>query len=161
LNKALALKEIFDTIHFEGHPNILGTHHNTIEVTRVSEITKRADCIIGVKASKGCSDLSNDLRSHILNGGNVAITVEVGEFNYSFTGKGSPELPLTNPEEIVFRRSDFVSDRTAAVACSAGARDIPRAIISSLKEKGSTGTLKIRAVAHSKISEPEIYYIRE
>jgi uncharacterized protein len=155
------LEEIFDTIHFEGHTNILGTHYNTIEVTRASEITKRADCVIGVRANKACSDLNSELRSHILQGGDLMITVKVADSIFSFTGKGLPQLPLTNAEEIVLRRSDFVSDRTAAISCSAAARDIPRAVIRSLQEKGSTGTLTIRAVSSREISEPEPFYIRE
>ena len=136
---------VVETIEFHGHPNILGTHYNTIEITRVDEISKRADCIIGVSASKACSDLSPLLKRHIQAGGHLIFEIKVGATSFAFTGKGRKELQLTDPDELVVRRSDFVSDRTAAVSCDAAATDIPRKMIRLLQEKHTTGVLTISA----------------
>ena len=86
-----------ETIEFFGHPNILGTHYNTIEVTKVGEISKRADCIVGVNASKACSDLSPALRKHIQAGGHLAFEIRVGDTSFTFKGKGRSELELSDP----------------------------------------------------------------
>ncbi|MEM4523515.1 MAG: DUF371 domain-containing protein, partial [Archaeoglobaceae archaeon] len=47
---------IFEVRAF-GHPNITAKHPSTVEVTKDPEISKRADCVIGVKADKSISDL--------------------------------------------------------------------------------------------------------
>ena len=135
-----------ETIEFFGHPNILGTHHNTIEVTKVSEISKRADCIIGVRASKACADLSPDLRKHIQTGGQLDFVINVGDIAFAFSGRGRTELDLTDHHEMVLRRSDFVSARTAAISCDAAAVDLPRVMIQLLQDERTTGTLTISAI---------------
>ena len=135
-----------DTIRFNGHPNIRSTHYNTIEVTRASEISTRADCIIGVDASKACTDLALSLRNHIQKGGDLLFTIIVEDKNFDFLGKGMPGLPLTSSEEMVFRRSHFLSDRTAAVSCSAAAMDLPRDIVRLLQSRDTKGSIVIKGV---------------
>lgn len=134
-----------DTIRFYGHPNIRSTHYNTIEVTRASEISTRADCIIGVGASKACIDLTLSLRNHIQKGGDLLFTIIVEDRNFDFLGKGMPGLSLVSSEEIVFRRSHFLSDRTAAISCNAAAIDLPRDIVRLLQSRDTEGLMVIRA----------------
>ncbi len=153
--KALADVEISDNVHFVGHPNILATHYNTIEVTRASQISRRADCIVGVRATKACSDLDEDLKHHIIKGGKLILTIYVGEFHFSFSGRGLPTLTLSSSDEIVFRRSEFVSYRTMAVSCSAAAIDLPREMISMLQKNNAEGKLTIRAIIPSESPTPE------
>ncbi|MEM2324735.1 MAG: DUF371 domain-containing protein, partial [Archaeoglobaceae archaeon] len=45
---------IFEILAF-GHSNITAKHRTTFEITKDQEISKRADCVIGVKASKSIS----------------------------------------------------------------------------------------------------------
>jgi hypothetical protein len=149
MNDAQLQSTFIETIHFNGHPNILATHYNTLEVTRAAEISRRADCIIGVNASKACSDLQDGLKRHIRNGGNLFLTIEVGNASFSFEGRGMPTLSLTNSDELVLRKSDFASDRTAAVLCSAAALDLPREMIQLLQLKDAKGCLTIKSVPSS------------
>ncbi|MGA2874526.1 MAG: DUF371 domain-containing protein [Nitrososphaerales archaeon] len=144
---------VLETIQFNGHPNILGTHGNTIEVTKVAEISKRADCIIGVNASKACSDLGPALRKHIQAGGQLAFEIRVGEASFKFKGKGGSELELSDPHELVLRRSDFVSSRTAAISCDAAALDVPREMIKLLQDNRALGALIISALEPDPSSE--------
>ena len=144
---------VVETIQFHGHPNILGTHGNTIEVTKVAEISKRADCIVGVNASKACSDLSPALRKHIQAGGYLAFEIRVGDISFTFTGKGASELELSDPHELVLRRSDFVSGRTAAISCNAAAIDLPREMIKLLQDKRTVGALMISTLEPDPSSE--------
>ncbi len=134
-----------ETITFRGHANVLGLHRNTIEVTKDLEISTRADCIIGVKASKACKDLIAPLRRHIQSGGRLRFEIIVDEEKFEFLGEGSSSLDLTHDRELVLRRSDFASERTGAVRCNVAAIDIPRSIIRKLQNPSSNGTLKIMA----------------
>jgi len=137
---------LVETIEFSGHPNILGTQRNTIEVTKVAEISRRADCIIGVRASKACADLSPNLRKHIQAGGELDFSIIVGDTCFAFSGRGQRELDLSDLHELVLRRSDFVSSRTAAIYCDAAAVDLPRKMIELLQDEHAVGTLIISAV---------------
>ncbi len=146
-------KKIFlETIFFHGHRNILGTHQNTLEITREEEISKRADCIIGVRASKSCSDLDPGLAAHIKSGGKMDFEITVDELKFHFSGFGSRNLDLSDPVEIVFRRSEFLSPRTLAISCDAAAADLPRDFIGSLKNPETVGKLEIFAVETNEVS---------
>lgn len=135
-----------EKIEFSGHPNIRGTHRNTIEVTKVPEISIRADCIIGVKANAACNDLSEQMKRHIRSGGRLLFELRVDRDVFTFFGRGIKDLPLTNREELVIRRSQFQSDRTAAGNCEAAALDVPRAMISKLRSPETKGFLIISAM---------------
>lgn len=153
----MASKKIFSqTIEFQGHENILGTHQNTLEVTKESEISKRADCIIGVCASAACADLDAKLVDHIKSNGQLKLVIRVGKFSFQFSGIGSQELRLTDPKEIVLRRSGFVSPRTLALHCNAAAIDLPREMIKLLQNQKIKGSFEIAAIESSDLPGLEI-----
>jgi uncharacterized protein len=140
-------KKIFsETIEFHGHRNIQGTHRNTLEVTKESEISRRADCIIGVEASKSCVDLDERIANHLKTNGKMEFRITVDSLQSSFSGFGCHKLPLTDEREIVLRRSDFISERTLAIHCDAAAIDLPREIIRLLQNPKTTGTLELIAI---------------
>ncbi|MGH2639321.1 MAG: DUF371 domain-containing protein [Rhabdochlamydiaceae bacterium] len=134
-----------EIIYFQGHPNILATHRNTIEVTKVAEISKRADCIVGVNATKACLDLSPALKKYVQDSGNLEFEILVNNSTFKFSGRGRRELDLSDPRELVLRRSDFISPRTAAISCGAAAIDLPREMVRLLQEPKTVGSLSIRA----------------
>ena len=136
-----------DRVSFFGHSNILGLHRNTIEITKDEELSKNGDCIIGVRSSKACSDLSQSLKEWISLGKRLSFQLVVGENSFTFTGEGDGKLTLLDKEEIVLRRSDYVSNRTAAIHCSHSANDVPRKIISALQNENATGLLIIRGIS--------------
>ncbi|MHB1908165.1 MAG: DUF371 domain-containing protein [Nitrososphaerales archaeon] len=139
-----------DRISFFGHRNILGLHRNTIEITKDEELSKNGDCIIGVRSSKGCRDLSSSLKEWILLGKRLSFQLLVGEYSFIFTGEGNGQLTLLDKKEIVFRRSDYISSRTAAIHCSHSAKDVPRKVISALQNKDATGLLIIRGISNQR-----------
>ncbi|MDA4129784.1 MAG: DUF371 domain-containing protein [Thaumarchaeota archaeon] len=150
------LEVLTQTIHFKGHRNVLCTHRNTVEITKDECISKRADCILGVEASCGCRDLHPDLKAHIKAGGSLRFEIRVKNFVFIFSGKGSPNLELTDPQEIVLRRSDYGSPRTAAILCDSAAIDIPRPMIDFLKNPDTEGEFKISALNEIRLPESEI-----
>lgn len=136
-----------ETIEFRGHPNIRGSHRNTIEVTKEPEISVRADCIIGVKASASCNDLSQEMKDHIRSGGSLVFEVKVASETFTFSGRGIKGSTLASRDELVLRRSEFQSDRTVAGRCDAAAIDIPRTIVAELRNPSTRGLLVIKAMS--------------
>jgi len=113
-----------------------------MEVTRDPEITRRADCVIGVSADKGLSDVASWLKSHLRLGLPVKITIEVRGASYSLVAFGDERLTFKSEREIVIRKSEYVDDRTLAIRATASARDLPRGMVRMLA-RGAPLTLKI------------------
>jgi len=132
-----------EAIEFYGHPNIRAWHGRTIEITKDSTLTLKGDCIVGVRASKGCSELSKELKSALNNEVAVKFEIEVGKHIFEFTARGSPELTFEDEHEIVIRKSDYASPRTLAVKANRVACDIPRKMVEMLKDSSARGLLKI------------------
>ncbi|MCD6403528.1 MAG: DUF371 domain-containing protein [Candidatus Aenigmarchaeota archaeon] len=116
-----------------GHPNILGTHETTFEITKDLEVTKKGDCIIGVRANKSCNDLSEELKSALKEGRKVRITLIAGEESDVIEAVGSPALKLTDKDSIVVRKSDFIDERTLAIMSNKAAKDINRKLLEKMK----------------------------
>jgi hypothetical protein len=119
-------------------------HSNTIEITTEEHLTEKGDCIVGVGAAKGCSQLSEALKTALrAEQARVTIRVLVGNESFELAAEGDQGLELSHPEDIVIRRSRFMSSRTLAVGATAAARDIPRSIVSRLKNPETVGVLEI------------------
>lgn len=133
-----------DTVTFRGHPMVRAEHPTTIEVTTEEELTPRGDCIIGVGADKGCRQLGDELKAAIrMKDAKVRIRFVVGGMVHVVRALGDPGLGLSNPHEMVIRRSSFLSDRTLALHADAAAREIPRTMIRMLMNPNTTGRMEI------------------
>ncbi|MGP8125279.1 MAG: DUF371 domain-containing protein [Nitrososphaerales archaeon] len=129
---------------FHGHPMVKSLHPTTIEITTEEHLTEKGDCIVGVGAAKGCGQLSETLKTALRSDqARVTIRVLVDNESFELTAAGDRGLELSHPHDIVIRRSRFMSGRTLAVGASAAARDIPRSIVSMLKDPRSVGVLEI------------------
>lgn len=132
-----------EEIVFRGHKNILGTHYNTLEITMDEEISKRADCIIGVRANKACWQLGSKSKTLIQKSGLIDFELIVQGETFNFAGRGHEGLELTDAHELVLRKSSYISPRTAALCCSAAAYDIPRQMIRLLQNPDTIGILRM------------------
>ena len=131
-------------VTFRGHPMVRSTHPTTIEITTEGHLTPRGDCIIGVEASGGCSQLDAKVKEGLRRrGSSVTFRIIVGEHSFEVKAEGDPRLELSNPHDLVIRRSDFISDRTLAVHADSAARDIPRGMVRILKDPGTLGRMEI------------------
>ncbi|MGI0069069.1 MAG: DUF371 domain-containing protein, partial [Nitrosopumilaceae archaeon] len=71
------------TIPFYGHENIRSLHPKTIEITTESNLTVNGDCIIGVRADCGCSDIPERMKMLLQNSkSNVNCTIMVKDFSF-------------------------------------------------------------------------------
>ncbi len=126
-----------------GHPNITARHRTTLQLTKDEEITLRADCVVGVRANKSVRDLSQELKSHLIEGGSVEITISAGGMEFRLEAMGDPRLRLTHAKDVVVRRSDFVDDRTLVIRSSAAARDLPREMVRAMRRADEVIVMEI------------------
>jgi uncharacterized protein len=136
---------ISEEILFQGHPNVQSLHSRTIEITKDRELTLNGDCIVGVNANKSCRDLSPSIKEKIKkNNSIIEIELIVEPYNFIIKGSGSDNLLLSNPEDIVLRKSKFICDRTLSINCNFSSLEIPRKIIDELKFSNKTGIMLIK-----------------
>lgn len=127
---------IFEIVAF-GHPNITARHRTTFEITKDSEITKRADCVIGVKAEKSISEIPSEAKELIKKGSKVTLILKIPDYGLKdqVFGFGDPRLSFSNERDIVIRKSRFICGRTLLISANKSAFDINREIIELLRDK--------------------------
>jgi hypothetical protein len=118
-----------------GHPAVLSTHPTTLELTKEATLSKNGNCIIAVGSSAGLRDLpeamKNALSSEACRG---RLTLILGDHRFSIEGHGAPGLTFSHPEDIVVRKSGFISDRTLLVHADRAAADLPRSMVKLLQD---------------------------
>ena len=131
---------------FHGHPNVLSSHKKSIEITRDYDLSRRGDCIIGVRSNKGCSHLDDQLR-HAISRDDAKISIEiiVGHLSLKILGQGSRNLSVRDNKDIVIRKSSFYCPRTISIHCDKAASDIPSSMIKELHHHETKGLLVITA----------------
>ena len=135
---------IQDEVTFYGHPNVRSLHSKTVEITRDDHLTLRGDCIIGVRASKACADLDQNLRRRLRSNDSVVrIEIMVGDESFLINGKGDERFTLQNPHDIVIRKTGFVCPRTMSVRCDRASSDLPRKMVRMLQDTEERGIFRI------------------
>jgi uncharacterized protein len=133
-----------EAVEFRGHPMVRSTHPTTIEITTEDYLTENGDCIIGVGASKGCAGLGSEVKEQLRKPGSlVTFRIVAGPAMFEVRAAGDPRLTLSDPHEMVIRKSNFISDRTVAVNADAASRNIPRNLVRLLKNPATEGRLEI------------------
>ena len=131
-------------IKFSGHENIRSNHKKTIEITKESELSVRGDCIIGVNASSSCFDLPESFKEKLRDSkSKVQFSIRVAEHEFIVEGQGHPDLLLSHKEDIVIRKSDFISPRTLAVRCDKASDLLPLEMVTLLQDPNTKGTFTI------------------
>ena len=131
-------------ILFNGHKNIRSLHPKTIEITTEPSLTLNGDCIIGVEASCGCNDIPEQMKNLMRNSkSEILFTISVKDVSFKIKGSGHENLILTNPHDIVIRKSSFICPRTLAIRCDLASDSIPRQLIKVLQNPDSRGIFAI------------------
>jgi len=116
-----------------GHPNITATHPTTLEITRDLSLTKMGDCIIAVKATRGLIDLSHHFKDACMNDeSRILVELKVSGLVERISGRGSHLLTLAHENDLVIRKSAYVSNRTLMINADKSASDLPRKFIRRL-----------------------------
>lgn len=121
-----------------GHENLLGTHENTLEFTKDSKLSKRGNCIIGVNADFNAEKLKEFIRANKHR--KILVEITSGKEKDSFVCFLN-EL-FKSEHEMVFRTSDFVSERTLGVKINKGSLELKRSLIDSIAKEGAVVVMK-------------------
>jgi len=132
--KTRPLKEV---ILARGHQKILASNQNMILITKTVEMKKDFDAVIGVKADKSCRDLTNEMKNALKEAKRIEIVIEAEGEKDKIIAYGSPALKLTNPEEIVIRKDDFIDGRTVAILADKSANELSQDLIEKLRKPDS------------------------
>ncbi len=137
--------EAQETIRCRGHPLVLGTHPTTFEVTVEDHLTAQGNCIIGVAAEKGCEGLSPGFKQVLMHDDAVLVTrLECAGASATIRSKGSAQMMLNHPTDMVWRKSAFVCGRTIGILSDTVALTLPRDLIVNLAAgNGMTVTLTV------------------
>ena len=136
-----------EIIDFHGHPLIKATHKTTLELTKESNLTEKGDCIIGVRATKACSEIHPSLRRYLSREFQIVkISIVVQGLLFEVYAKGHPSISLSHDSDVVIRKSNFICERTLAILSDKAAIDMPRTMVSLLRERNMLGRMIIEAV---------------
>lgn len=127
---------ILEEIDVYGHENILCTHNTTIEITKDTHLTKRGNCILGINASKACYDFNPEFKKKLQQNKQVKISIKIDDLIDSFYGFGSSDLLLSNKKDMVFRKSNFICERTVLINCTKSSTELNRELVKKLSMPG-------------------------
>ena len=142
-----SLAYICEEVAFTGHAMVRATHERTIEITTEEHLTPSGDCIVGVGAAKGLSQLSPAIKDALRSdNARVRLTLVTPAGEFSFGARGSKDLSFESSTDMVIRRSGYVCGRTLAIFADSSARELPRSLVGSLRSAESAGLLRIEVM---------------
>lgn len=125
--------EAQEIIRCRGHPLVLGTHPTTFEVTAEDHLTPNGNCIIGIAADRGCAGLSAEFKEILAHDDALLLTrLSCGGVTAEVLSRGSSQMMLNHPTDMVWRKSVFVCGRTIGILSDSVALTLPRALIAEL-----------------------------
>ncbi len=138
-----------------GHPNVSAIHPSTLMFTKERHLSPSGDCVVAVAADKGAADLKQGFKDALKEpNAQVTITIEADGLTAQVHAHGSPKLTLTNTNDMVIRKSDFISGRTLAIHSDKSSRDLPRSLIGKLRNPSQLVRITI-TVASKAASQEE------
>jgi uncharacterized protein len=151
------LTKVEEVIFGFGHPNVKATHHATVEFTKDFQLSRNGDCVLVVGADKGLAEFSQEFKGALQKpNAKLTVKIEVGGLTEEIQAQGSPHLVLSNPKEMVLRKSDFPSDRTLGIRADKAAKDLSRELVEKLKSPNQKAkiTLTVRASGFPRQARP-------
>jgi len=120
--------------HAYGHPNIVGEHKTTLEITTETKLTSQGTCIIGVRTTQTLRDLDDEIKTLAKSTRiQIQLTMSVDGLVERVIGRGSPGLTYSDPISMVARTSSFECGRTVMVGADRVASDLDRRFVQKLR----------------------------
>ena len=124
---------VTEVIFARGHENVQSTNRTTFEITKDEHLTRRGDCIIVVRATKGAADLNPKFKEAARTGhAQMVITIKADDEVEIVNAWGNPQLLFTHPTDLVVRKSDYICGRTLAIRADKAAKDLSRKLIEKI-----------------------------
>jgi hypothetical protein len=137
------VEEIFEA---RGHAAIMAMHEMSFEITKETHLTRKGDCIIGVAATKGAADLSQEFKTLAENNSStITVLLSAGGIQVKARGRGSSKLQFTHPTDLVARKSTYTCRRTLMICSDMAACDFPRRFVRLIRDPECT--IKVRLIA--------------
>jgi len=128
-------KTLLEEFHAKGHQNVRANHKTTLEFTKSPDLTPRGNCILAVGSSIAPVDFKDQTKALLRSPNNFLLEMEVDSLVERLTGFGHPDLSLTSDEEMVFRKSGYISGRTVLVRCDKASVDLNPEFRKRLKDE--------------------------
>jgi hypothetical protein len=129
------MKNVSLVFYAKGHRNIIATHKTTFEFTKEQSLSKRGNCIVGVKSTKSGVDFPIGFKKTAKNQeAKITIIIEINNLKEKIIAFGDPQLQFSHQTDLVVRKSNFVCNRTLAVRADKSSADFSREIIEKLKD---------------------------
>jgi len=120
--------------HAYGHPNVIGEHKTTLEITTEEELTSQGTCIIGVRTTQTLRDLNDEIKALAKSTRTqIQLTMSVDGLVERVMGRGSPGLTYSDQISMVARTSSFECGRTVMVGADRVASDLDRRFVQKLR----------------------------
>lgn len=137
-----------------GHLNVRATHPSTLEFTKEEWLSLKGDCIVGVEASFTEDDVKRFIKEAFEAAGSVPRKLVRISLELFLDGSDKPKERITavlNPgfrhqKEMVFRTSDFHSERTLGMRASKAAAHLDRALVDELQNPAAKMCVVISAL---------------
>lgn len=121
-----------------GHENVTAAHQSTFEITTDDYLTPSGDCILAIEADRAPASFSPEFvdacRQQSVP---ISITLIAGDHREQVQALGTPALTFESDRSAVVRTSDYVDDRTVAVAASKAAADFDDGFVEALSDGAS------------------------
>lgn len=122
-----------EVITAKGHEKILARDEDSFEIT-TNKSPGGEDNVVCVSANKGCKGMSEKFKNILKTASRLIVTIEAGGEVETINAFGSPALKLTDANEIVIRKSDFIDGKTAGILSDKSANDFGDDMKKQLKD---------------------------
>ena len=77
-----------DSFYVHGHEIVLGTHKTTLEFTKDEDLSRKGDCITGIKSTKSFEDFNSQLKKYVNLAKKIKIKLNIDELEDEIIGWG-------------------------------------------------------------------------
>jgi uncharacterized protein len=128
-----------------GHENVQATHHGTVEFTKDRHLSRNGDCILVIYVDRGLAELSANFKNALQKpNAKLKVQIQVDDLTETIHAQGSSNLTLSDPQEIVIRKSEFASPRTLGVCADKAAKDLNRKLVEKLKNSNQQAKITLQ-----------------
>ena len=126
---------VVEEIEAWGHGNITAENEATFEITKEKHLTRRGDCIVGIRASKGAYGLSEGFKRLARRvDARITVILRADDLREVAVGRGSPRLTFKHPTDLVARKSSYTCERTLMIEADKAAAGFSKFLIKRLKD---------------------------
>jgi len=127
---------VVEKIEAWGHGNITAENKTTFEITKKNHLTKKGNCIVGIRASKGAYGLSEEFKRLAMRmDARITVILRVDDLREVAKGRGNPQLTFKHSTDLVARKSSYICERTLMIMPDKAAVDFSKVLIQSIKKQ--------------------------